>query len=157
MRKVVQLAIGTALIGSTLSLGACAKPPPGCADAAASQALRRYMENSIVEALPYLRVDIAKDTEGAIPKYLATWSFDLSNVATEGYDEKSRTRSCRGRVTVTVPDASRTRVVELSYAMQRVEATDKGEFQLMVEKKYQRWAYDNAAFVANHYQTHGPK
>lgn len=137
-------------------LTACSDAPPECADAAASQSLRRYMDDSILEALPLLRVDISKDPGGTVTKYLASWSFELSNVATEGYDEKSKTRSCRGRVTISVPDLKQTRAVDFSYAMQRIEAGKGGEFQLLVDKKYQRWSYDNAAFAAGYFQTHGP-
>lgn len=152
MKTVRIWSIVLLLIFSAGMLTACGKKPPECADSAASDALRRSMNALIVEALPSKGVDPKNDKNGIIAKYLSSWTFGVANVTSGGYDEKSHTRSCAGRVTITIPDTQQTGYVDVQYTMQLLEDAKSGDFQLMYSKNFERWAYDAVGPVATFYQ-----
>jgi hypothetical protein len=155
MRKFFAGAARPLFAASLVLLTACSKQAPQCADAAARDSIRKYMDESVIEALRYQGVDSGKDSEGVIAKYLASWGFELSNVTSNGYDEKSRTRSCQGHVSITIPDTGQRGYVDLSYSMQMLEDGKSGGFELGVSHNYQVWAYGAAAPVLNFYRAHG--
>lgn len=136
-------------------VSACGKKPPECADTKASDALRNSMNAWVVEALPASRVNPAEDKGGVIPKYLATWTFALSNVTSSGYDEKSKTRSCAGKVTVTIPDTKQSAALDVGYEMQTLEDSKSGDFELRTSANFRRFSFGMSEPVGNHYKVYG--
>jgi hypothetical protein len=141
------------VLASTLLAG-CSKQPPECAETAASDALRNSMNAWIGEALPFKGVKPKEDRGGLIDKYLATWAFNLSNVTTTGYDEKSKTRSCAGKVSIAIPDKKQDATVDVQYEMQTLEDKKSGEFQLRTDGRYKTWSYGLIEPVADHYKVY---
>jgi hypothetical protein len=152
MKKFFSAAAWLLVLFSALALAGCGKKPPECADEAAAKSLRNFMNDSVVEGARILGIDVRKDTAGVIAKYLSSWTFDLSNVTSQGYDEKSRTRSCAGKVTITIPDTKQTGYVDVAYTMQTLEDGKSGDFQLKVGKNYQQWAYGAATPAVKFYR-----
>lgn len=154
MKKSSNVAAWLLIVLSALMLAGCGKKPPECADGAAKDSLRNFMNSAIVEALPAKGVKVAEDTGGLIQRYLATWAFDLSNVTSSGYDEKSKTRSCAGKVSISIPDTQQKGHVDVQYDMQVLEDSKSGDFQLRATKNFQIWSYGAMEAVANHYKIH---
>jgi hypothetical protein len=152
MKKTKSWGKSLLIVFGMVLLAACSKKPPECADAGASETLRKVMNASIAEGLRFKGINIADDSTGLMQKYLATWTFDLSNVTTQGYDEKSKTRSCAGKVTISIPDTKQTGYVEFQYDMQVLEDAKSGDFQLRASKNFETWAYGAIVPVANHYR-----
>lgn len=136
-------------------LAGCSKKPPECADDAASGALRKSMNAWIGEASPFKGVKPSDDRGGLIDKYLAAWTFSLSNVTTTGYDDKSRTRSCAGKVSIVIPDTKQGATVDVQYEMQTLEDKKSGEFQLRTDGRFKTWSYGLIEPVADHYKVYG--
>lgn len=152
MKKIQRWSKSLLIVFGMVLLTACGKKPPECADAAAGDSLHKFMNASIVEALPAKGVNAAEDSTGIIQKYLATWTFDLSNVTTKGYDEKSKTRSCGGKVTISIPDTKQTGYVDIEYDMQTFEDAKSGDFQLRASRNFKTWAYGSMEPVAKFYR-----
>jgi hypothetical protein len=155
MKKLFRLAAWLPFAVAVMVLAGCGKKPPECADAAAVQSLRKFMNDAIVEGMRVQGVDATQDASGVLQKYLANWTFDLSNVTSQGYDEKGRTRSCHGKVSISVPDTKQTGYVDLDYEMQMLEDQKSGEFQLRVDRNFQRWAYGASEPATKYYRVHG--
>lgn len=152
--KVVKAWSALFLAGACLTLAACGKKPPECADAAASAELRRTMNAWVAEALPARGVRPKEDSGGLIEKYLGTWSFTLSNVKSDGYDEKSKTRSCAGKVAIEIPDTKQSASVDFAYEMQTLEDAKSGAFELRTDNGFKTWSYGLIDPVANHYKVY---
>jgi len=127
---------------------ACTKKPPDCSDA--SDALYHAMTNKITTELTYQHIG-KQDGENIIKTFLDTWKFSLSNITTNGYDEQSRTRSCKAKVTVQIPKMDKPSETDVTYNMQTFEDTKSGTFQLSTDSAFPIWSGNHVNLVQDYY------
>lgn len=111
------------------ALAGCGNKPPECADAAATNTLRSLLDEQAKTAAGLSGPNSLTADQEVIQSFLTSWTFSVANIATTGYHETSRTRTCQGKATLALPGQN-PRHVDFEYELQKFEDSKGDEFQL---------------------------
>lgn len=103
----------------------CSSKPPGCGDSDTAEAL----QTTIIDALKakYEKSIAQDDPDEILKKYYQKLKLEITNAATDGYDESAKKYSCRGNLKVTT-GSGKTGSKDILYSTQRVENNPKASF-----------------------------
>lgn len=152
MKSLIRARVLLTLAAILLVVG-CAKKPPECSDGAAVDTMHKLLKEKALEASDAQGIRAVDGDQIFIDRYLSAWSFSLSNVSTTGYNESSRTRSCRAKATLTLPDAQKPAEREVAYELQKFEDSKSGDFELRVSPDFVRFAYSAGPFIRDYVGT----
>jgi hypothetical protein len=101
----------------------CSQKPPSCADEKTIATIRDIVVNSVGSNKGVNTLGENEDPQKILEKALKAIKIDLSNVVTQGYDEKARKHACRGKIVATTTTGD-TLSLDVGYTSQATE--DKG-------------------------------
>lgn len=103
MKPLVYL---TALLVACISMVACSSKPPACSSPEMAASIQNILVKGMKKEGEFVLNDPAKPGASDLTQFIEAMKLSLSQVVSDGYDEKAKKFSCEGLLTFTMLDGS---------------------------------------------------